>query len=221
MLQGLGEHGVDDVELAGHQAEAVAERGGELRPQRATVGDRHVDHVVVAVVEDQIRREGHDQEDPGEHLEHLDVEQEVDRALDLRIGARPVEVQAIALAPHRQLELDRTMAEPVVIGEVLELEPLTVGQMRADQLDQPAPGAVEDRVARLEIGVLAEPIAQLQHPRRTGRGARGDRLDVGLDLLGHAGVVAEQRQQLLVERAAGRRASAAASACPRNRCCAP
>src|ERR687898_299136 len=129
---GLGVDCAEDVELAGHDDQAVAKGRRLSWPQYCSVGDVDLDDVGVAVVEEDRRVYGGDQEHPSEHLEHLFVEEEVDRSWDLRIRARPVEVQLVAFAPHRELELYGTVAESVVVGVVLELETLAFWDELAD-----------------------------------------------------------------------------------------
>src|ERR671916_878747 len=65
--------------------------------------------------------------------EFLRVEEEVDRAWDLGIRSCPIQVQRVALAPHRELELYRAVAESVVVGVILELETLAFRDELADQ----------------------------------------------------------------------------------------
>src|SRR5579884_2455367 len=54
LSQRLGEDGADNVELACHQAEAVAHRGGEARAQNRVLRELHVDDVVVTIVEHEV-----------------------------------------------------------------------------------------------------------------------------------------------------------------------
>ncbi len=135
VVQSLGVNGLQNVELPRHHDEAVAQGSGRFGVEHASLGDGHLYDVRVAVVKEDGRVEGHDQENPGEHLEHPLVQEEVHRPRDLAVGPRPVEVQGVALAPHRQLQLYRAVPQAVVVGVVLELEPLALGDVIADQLD--------------------------------------------------------------------------------------
>ena len=219
-VEHLREHRAEDVEVARHQREAIAERRRELGLEHRALGDVDVDEVRVAVVEDDVGRERHDEEDPDEHLEHLGVEVEVDRARHLPVGARPVDVDRVARSRHMViLSLIGPVPRPSSSAKSSKLEALArrAGSVRISSITADA-RPVEDRVAGLEVGVLAVALAQLDDARRARRGAGGDGLDVGLDLLGRARVVAEEPQRLLVELALVVELDAAASARPRGRC---
>src|SRR5918998_2808792 len=132
---GLRVDRAEHVEEPRHDDEAVAQRSRGLRAQHRAVGDVDLNDVGVAVVEEDGRVNGGDQEHPSEHLEHLLVEEEVHGAWDLLVRAGPVEVQSVALAPHGELELYGTVAETVVVCVVLQLESLVLGDELAYEPD--------------------------------------------------------------------------------------
>ena len=143
--------------------------------------------------------DGGDQEHPGEHLEHLFVEEEVDGARHLVVGARPVEVQRVALAPHREPEFYGAVAETVVVGVVLELEALAFRDELPDQVDDARPGPRQERVARLQVRILAEAVADVFYALGACGGSCGYGHDVGAGLARGTGVVAEKAEDLFVE----------------------
>ena len=77
----------------------------------------------------------------------------------------------VALSPDRQLHLERTVAQTVVVDVILErLRRLRDGPV--DQLLHRRVGAVEERLAGGQVGLLAEAVAQLLHALLT-RAATG------------------------------------------------
>jgi len=146
------------VELTCHQRQAIAKRGRELRLDDGSLREIDLEEVVVAVVEGQQRVEGHNEKDPGKHLEHLLVQQEVDRARDLVVGSRPIEIDGIALAVDLEVECNRAVAHPVVVDVVLERVALALGDELTDQVDHPLASAIEDRRTALLVGLPAEAI---------------------------------------------------------------
>src|SRR5215212_7913118 len=189
---GLRVDGAEHVELPRHHDQAVAQGRRLPRAQDRAVGDIDLDDVGVAIVEQD--RGGHrgDQEHPGEHLEHLLVEEEIDGARHLGVGAGPVEVQRVCLAPHRELQLYGAVAQPVVVGVVLELEALPFGYELPYKVDDARPGPRQERVAGLQVGVLAEPVADVFDALGSCGGSRGYGHDVGAGLARGAGIVAEK-----------------------------
>src|SRR5215212_4925745 len=196
---GLGVDGAEYVELPRHDDQAVAQGRWLLRAQDRAVGDNYLDDVRIAIVEEDGGIYGGDQEHPSEHLEHLFVEEEVDGTWDLGVGASPVQVQSVALAPHGELELDGAVAEPVVVGVVLELETLAFWYELADQVYDARACPVEERVAGLQIRILAEAVADVSYALGAGGRSGGYGHDVGTGLPRGARVVAEEAQDLLVE----------------------
>ena len=100
---------------------AAGERRRLLRLEDAAGRNPHFEQVVEAVVEQDLRVEQIDGERAEEHLEHLFVQQEVDRRRRLRIAAVEVEDRLVALAPQRAGDLVRAVAHAVVVDPVLEL----------------------------------------------------------------------------------------------------
>ena len=128
----LAERAAEDVELPRERVRAAAERRRVARLQQAALRHHDVQQRIEAVVEEDLGIVDHDQVDPDEHLEHALGEVEVDRAERLRVGARPVEEGVVALAPDRQLHLERAVAEAVVVDVVLEASAAPPGS-RPDQ----------------------------------------------------------------------------------------
>ena len=193
----LAERAAEHVEQPGERVRAAAERRREARLQQAALRHHDVQQRVEAVVEEDLGIVDHDQVDPDEHLEHALGEVEVDRPERLRVGARPVEEGVVALAPDRQLHLERAVAEPVVVDVVLEALRL----LRDRQLDQRAHRlvrAVEQRLERGEVRLLAEPLAQVEHAPLARAAAGDDREQVGAVHLGQPDVVEDQPEDVLL-----------------------
>ena len=176
---------------------AAAERGREPRPEQAPLGHDHVQEGVEAVVEEDLGVVDHDQVDPDEHLEHALGEVEVHRAERLRVGARPVEEGVVALPPDRQLHLERAVAEAVVVDVVLEGLRL-LGDRDLDQEPHRLVRAVEERLERRQVDVLAEAVAELDDALLAGPAARDDREEVGPVHLGQPHVVEDQLEDGLL-----------------------
>src|SRR5215210_3423939 len=196
---GLGVHSAEDVELPCHDDQAVAQGGRLLRAQDRAVRDVYFDDVRVAVVEEDGGIYGGDKEYPREHLEHLFVEEEVDGAWHLRVGAAPVEVQSVALAPHGEPELYGAVAEPIVVSVVLELETLVLRYELADQVYDARTCPVQKSIAGLQVRIFAEPVADVSYALSASGRSCGYGHNVGAGLARGAGVVAEEAQDLLVE----------------------
>src|SRR5574337_130947 len=81
----------------------------------------HVDQIVKAIVEQDLRVEQIDEERAQEHLEHFFVQQKVDRTDRLRICAGEIEYRLATLAPHAAGNLVRSHAHAVVIEVILEV----------------------------------------------------------------------------------------------------
>ena len=171
------------------------------RPQQAPLRHHDVQQRIEAVVEEDLGVVDHDQVDPDEHLEHALGEVEVDRAEGLRVGARPVEPGVVSLTPDRQLHLVRAVAEPVVVDPVLEgLRLLRDGE--PDQRLHRRVRAVEQRLQRGQVDVLAEALAQLDHALLARAAAGDDGEQVGPVHLRQADVVEDQPQHVLLHHAA-------------------
>jgi hypothetical protein len=84
----IPEERTEQIEDATQGVRAPGQGRGKLRLEQRALGDAHVDQVVEAVVEDDLRIHDVDREGAEEHLEHVFVEEEVHRALGLRIRAR-------------------------------------------------------------------------------------------------------------------------------------
>ena len=130
--------------------------------QQGTLWDPHLQQVIEAVVEEDLRIEHHDHEHPNEHLEHLFVEIEVDRTNGLRIGAREVPDLFFALAPHRTGDLVRAHAHAVVANVVLEVL-LLLGDVGHDEVAHRALVAVQHQFERRVVDVVAEALHQVEH----------------------------------------------------------
>ena len=163
----LAERAAEHVELPRERVRAAAERRRVPRLQQAPLRHHDVQQRIEAVVEEDLGIVDHDQVDPDEHLEHALGEVEVDRAEGLRVGARPVEEGVLALTPDRQLHLVGAVAEPVVVDVVLERLRLLRDRDRDQELHRLV-GAVEERLQRGQVRLLAEPLAELEHPPLAG-----------------------------------------------------
>ena len=144
----LAEQAAEHVEDAPQCVGARGERRGLERLQQRARRNAHVDVVVEAVVEHDLRIEDVDHVDADEHLEHFFVEEEVDRAFRLRIGAVEVEDQHVAVAPHLARHLVRPHAEAVVADVVLEVEGLVLAHGVADEVQHGAPVALQQLAHR-------------------------------------------------------------------------
>ena len=195
------ERPAEHVELARERMGAAAERGREVRVHERALGQGDVDEVVEAVVEEDLGVEHHDHVDPDEHLEHAFMQVEVDRARRLRVGAGPVEVGMLTLAPHRELHAERTVADPVVVDPVLER--LRLGrQVLHDEGAHGAVGAVEQRLAGAAVDVGPEALADLDDPLLAGAAAGDDGHEIAVVHLRGAGVVHQDGQRRPVRLAA-------------------
>ena len=128
----LTEQARKNVENATERVGAAGERGRLQRLEQASRWDAHFHEVVEAVVKEDLRVEDHDHVDAGEHLEHLFVQQEIDRRDRLRVGTREVEDALITLAPHRTLDAVGAHVQTVIADVVLE-ELLGLRDVLADQ----------------------------------------------------------------------------------------
>src|SRR6185295_4449291 len=92
----LSEQATEHVEDTPERMRAAGEGGGKTRLEQRAFRNLDLDQIVEAIVEQDLRIEHHDHVDAEEHLEHVFVEIEVDRAFRLRIGAAPIQDHAIA-----------------------------------------------------------------------------------------------------------------------------
>ena len=172
------------------------------RLQRLEQGPRrnlHIDMVVEAVVEHDLRVEHVDHVDADEHLEHFFVEQEVDRAFRLRIGALEIEDQDVALAPHLAGHRVGAHAEAVVADIVLEVEGLVLADSVADQVQHGAPVALQQLVHRRDQGVDAEAVAELVQPL-LGEAHGGDqRIEVAPVPLRHPALMQDHLEHVFLQ----------------------
>ena len=96
------------------------ERGRISWLEQRAFGNAHLDQVVEAIVEQDLRVEDHNHIDAEEHPEHIFVQQEVDRTRRLRIGPVEIEDNLFPLAPHGAFDSVGPVADPVIaqiIGE--------------------------------------------------------------------------------------------------------
>ena len=191
----------EDVELAGERVRPAPERGRIARPEQRSLRHHDVEQRVEAVVEEDLGIVDHDQVDPDEHLEHALGEVEVDRSEGLGVGARPVEEGVLALPPDRELHLVRAVAEPVVVDVVDEGLRLLRDRDGDEELHRVV-GAVEERLQRGEVGLLPEPVAELDHAPLARPAAGHDGEQVGAVHLGVADVVEDQPEDVLLHLAA-------------------
>ena len=101
------------------QESAAGFCGLRMRARR----NAHLDQIVEAVVEQDLRVEHLDHVDAEEHLEHFFVQQKVDRGDRLRIGAVEIEDRLVAFAPQRAGDLVGPVAHAVVVDLVFEVAP--------------------------------------------------------------------------------------------------
>jgi hypothetical protein len=164
----------DHLDPAGERVHAVPHRCGIARLEDAALRDAYVEQVVEALVEEDVGIEDHDQVDPDHHLHHPFVEVEVDRPGRLVGGAGEVEDRPLALTPDRQLDPEGPVAAAVVIDEVLE--GLRRGRdLLDDQLLHRAAGPCQQLVARREVRLPVEALAELQDPLLAERSRRAER----------------------------------------------
>ena len=78
----------------------------------------------------------------------------------LRVGARPVEVGRVPVAPDRQLQLERVGAAPVIVDPVPERH-LLLGDVLTDQADHPLLRPLEQRVAGVHVELAPEALAEV------------------------------------------------------------
>ena len=153
----LAEEPAEHVEDAAERVRA-ARKGRRLqRLQQRALGYAHVHQVVEAVVEQDLRVEHHDHVHAREHLEHLFVQQEIDRGDGLRIRAGEIEDALVTLAPHRAGDLVRAHVHAVVADIVLEV-----------LLRSPAPCGGSARASRACCARAWRPSRSRRRRRRIG-----------------------------------------------------
>ena len=177
----LAERAAEHVELPRERVRAAAERRRVARLQQAALRHHDVQQRIEAVVEEDLGIVDHDQVDPDEHLEHALGEVEVDRPERLRVGARPVEEGVVALAPDRQLHLERAVAEAVVVDVVLEASAAPRGSRAGSGTASPRrcgraapaarPGRSPCRTARTARSRAARPRGSRRRSRTGRRGS--------------------------------------------------
>ena len=143
---------------------------GVVRFQQRTPGDAHVDQVVEAVVEEDLRVEQVDGERAEKHPEHIFAQEEINRAFRLRVGAGKIEYGPGTLPPETALYLVRPAAHAIVTHVVLE----TARFFRHDHLDDLFHGGVVALQHQFHGGVehvIAETFGQLN--AAPGRGIAG------------------------------------------------
>ena len=155
--------------------------------------------VVEAVVEHDLRIEDVDHVNADEHLEHFFVEEEVDRAFRLRIGAVEVEHQDVAVAPHLAGHLVGAHAEAVVADVVLEVEGLVLAHGVADQVQHRAAVALQQLVHRGDHGIDAETIAELVNALLGEADGRDQRVEVAPVPLRHPALVQDHLEHVFLQ----------------------
>ena len=193
----LAEQAAEDVEDAAERVRAARKRGGLQRLEQRARWNAHFHQVVEAVVEEDLRVEHHDHVDAREHLEHLFVQQEVDRRDRLRVGAREVEDALVPFAPHRARDLVRPHVEAVVADVVLEVL-LLLRDRLADELAHGALVALEHGVHRRIEHVVAEARRDLDAADRGRAQRRGDGVEVREVPGGQAAVVQDHLEQVVL-----------------------
>ena len=195
----LAEQAAEHVEDAPQRMGPGRERRGLQRLEQCSRRDPHVDMVVEAVVEHDLRIEHVDHVDADEHLEHFFVEEEVDRALGLRIGAVEIEDQHVAVAPHLAGHLVGAHAEPVVADVVLEIEGLVLADGVADQVQHGAPVALQQLVHRRDHGIDAEAVAELVDALLGEPDGGNQRVEVAPVPLRHAALVQDHLEDVFLQ----------------------
>ena len=140
---------------------SVCERfdsGAGYRGFRIEPGEADLEKVVVAGVEQDVGIQRHDQDDPGDHLEHVLAHEQVDRALRLSRRSREVEDHLAVLLPERELDRERPVTASVVVDAILEDEGL-LGDERVDHDLGRVSRPLEQPFARAPVHVDAEPLA--------------------------------------------------------------
>ena len=182
--------------------QGVGSRGERRRLQRLQQRARrnpHIDVIVEAVVEHDLRVEDVDHVNADEHLEHFFVEEEVDRAFRLRIGAFEIEDQDVAVAPHVAGHLVGAHAEAVVADVVLEVERLVLADGVADQVQHRAAIALQQLAHRADQGVDSETIAKLMNAL-LGEAHSGDqRVEVAPVPLRHPALMQDHPEHVFLQ----------------------
>ena len=196
----LPQRPADHVVLPRQGVAAVAERCRVLRLHQRLRREYDVDEVVVPLVEQDVGVVHHDEVHADVDLEHALRQHQVDRPGRLRRGAGPVEHRLLALPIVGELHPERTVAEPVVVDVVLEARRL-FGNVLFNQALHGAPGPLEQRVGAGDIGIPAEPIAQLRDPGLGQPHGCRQGHHVGHVHVGEAGIARQDVENRLVERA--------------------
>ena len=171
---------------------------GPQRLQDRARRDVDVDQVVETVVEQDLRVEDVDEEGPEEHLEHLFVQEKVHRADRLRVGAREIEIDLIALSPQRAGDLVGAHPHAVVVDEVLEID-LGLGDDDLQDFGHGPLVAVQHFFHRGDEVVDAEAARGFVHAPFGQPQGRDDAVEVGLVPFRHPAVAQDDVQHLLVQ----------------------
>ena len=200
--QGLGrtlaEQAAHDVEDARQHVGARRERGRADRLQDGAARNAHVDQVVEAVVEQDLRVENVDEEGAEEHFEHLLVEEKVHRADRLRIGALEIEDHLLALAPHGAGDLVGPHAEAVVVDEILEIAARFRDHHLEDRAHRPLVAVEHLGHRRVEL-VDAEALGHLVHPPFGEAQGGDDGVEVRAVPVRQAAVAQDEFENFLVQ----------------------
>ena len=151
----LAQQAAEDVENPAQCMRAAGQRCRFSGLQQRPFGDVYFHQVVESVVEQDLWVENHDHVNPGEHLEHLLVEEEVYGAHRLRICALEIEINRFAFAPHRAGDLVRAHSHAVVADVILEVLFL-FGYGIHDQLAHRVLVAIEQFLECRKVDVIAE-----------------------------------------------------------------
>ena len=193
------------VKDAAQHVRPAGQGGRFLGLEDAAFGNMHIHEVVEAVVEQDLRIEKVDREGPEEHLEHLFVQQEVDRAEGLRVGPGEVEIGDLPFAVQMTGDLVGAVAHAVVVDPVLEIGFLAIDRLRNDHLDDGTHRglvAVQHVPHRADVDIRPEPVDVLAHAPLGQPQGGDDGKEVGLVPLRHPGVVEHDVEDLVLQIAA-------------------
>ena len=193
----LPQQPAQNVEDPAQRVRPARQRRREMRLQQRAFRNAHLDQIVEPVIEQDLRIEDHDHVDAEEHLEHVFIEEKIDRSGRLRVGALEIEHHLVAVAPHGAADLVRAVALAVVANIVLEAHRFFGDGHRQQRLHR-AVVARKQFLRGRDINIIAEPLGHLDHAAR-GNAARGDQgVEVRLAPIGLAGLVHHQLHQVFV-----------------------
>ena len=193
----MSQETTQNIENATQRVRATRERCWKFRLEKRPVRNAHIDQIIKAIVEQNLRIENHDHVNAEEHLEHILVQEEVDRRLALRVSASKIEHNLFAFAPHGALNFIRASAHAIVTDIIFETDRF-FANCHGDERFHRTVIAREQFLRGRDVDIVTEAPCHFDDSACSHPARGNERIEIRLTPVWFAGLMHNQLHQVVV-----------------------